>query len=51
LIGLLLLVTLAAFGIAAALVSLVIGRRPGRRKPSAPKEPGRENVRVIPPRS
>ena len=32
LIGLLLLVTLAAFGIAAALVSLVIGRRPGRRE-------------------
>ncbi len=51
LIGLFLLVTLAAFGIAAALVSLIIGRRPGRSKTAAPAEPSRENVRVIPPRS
>lgn len=50
-IGLVLLLTLTAFGIAAAMVSLVIGRRPGQRKAAAPTEPGRENVRVIPPRS
>ena len=50
-IGLVLLLALTAFGIAAALVSLVIGRRPGQRKAAAPTEPGRENVRVIPPRS
>ena len=52
-LGVVLLLTLFAFGIAAALVGLVLGRRPGMRttvtRPAAdPESPGRENVRVIP---
>ena len=51
LIGLVLVVALTAFGIAAALVSLFIGRRPGQKKATAPATPGRENGRGSPPRS
>ena len=52
-IGVILLLTLFAFAIAAALVSLVLGRRPGMRsagvRPAGgPESAGRENVRVIP---
>ena len=52
-IGILLLLVLFAFAIAAALVSPVLGRRPGMRSAGprtagAPESPGRENVRVIP---
>lgn len=52
-IGVILLLVLVAFGIAAALVSLVLGRRPGMRSAGVrstgdPASPGRENVRVIP---
>ena len=53
LIGVILLLTLFAFAIAAALVSLVLGRRPGMqsagtRPAGGPESAGRENVRVIP---
>ena len=52
-IGIILLLTLFAFAIAAALVSLVLGRRPGMRSAGSrpaggPESAGRENVRVIP---
>ena len=43
---------LVALGLASALVSWVLGGRGSRRKPPGPTDPhpGRENVRVIPPR-
>lgn len=47
-----LVLLMAAIGLASALVTFMLGGGPNRPKgPSPPDDAGRENVRVIPPRS